>query len=72
MYFALTNLGGEVVEHAFLTGTPATVAGKLEELRDLGVRNMLLNPNVGQIPAAQVEKSLRLFGEKVLPKFKDS
>ena len=61
----------EIVEHAFLAGTPATVAGKLEELRDTGVRNMLLNPNVGQIPAAQVEKSLRLFGEKVMPKFRD-
>ena len=59
------------MEHAFLVGTPATVAGKLEELRDTGVRNMLLNPNVGQIPAKQVERSLRLFGEKVLPKFKD-
>ena len=63
---------GEVVEHAFLAGTPATVAGKIEELRDIGVRNMLLNPNVGQIPAQQVEKSLRLFGEKVLPKFRDN
>ncbi|MEE8466737.1 MAG: LLM class flavin-dependent oxidoreductase, partial [Dehalococcoidia bacterium] len=62
----------EIVEHAFLAGTPATVAGKLEELRDTGVRNMLLNPNVGQIPAKQVEKSLRLFGEKVMPKFRDN
>jgi len=63
---------GEVVEHAFLAGTPGTVAGKLEELRDLGVRNILLNANVGQIPGQQVEKSLRLFGEKVLPKFRDN
>ncbi|NQW22881.1 MAG: LLM class flavin-dependent oxidoreductase [SAR202 cluster bacterium] len=62
----------EMVEHAFLAGTPETVAGKMEELRDTGVRNVLLNPNVGQIPAQQVEKSLRLFGEKVLPKFKDN
>ena len=61
----------EIVAHAFLAGTPATVAGKLEELRDIGVRNMLLNPNVGQIPAKQVEKSLRLFGEKVMPRFRD-
>ena len=61
----------EMVEHAFLAGTPATVAGKMEELRDLGVRNVLLNPNVGQIPSKQVEKSLRMFGEQVLPRFKD-
>ena len=62
----------EIVDHAFLAGTPATVAGKIEELRDIGVRNVLLNPNVGQIPANQVEKSLRLFGEKVLPRFRDN
>jgi len=61
----------EKVEHAFLTGTPATVAGKLEELRDIGVRNVLLNPNVGQIDPGKVEKSLRLFGETVMPSFKD-
>ncbi len=63
---------GEVVEHAFLAGTPATVAGKIEELRDTGVRNLLLNPNVGQMPAQQVERSLRLFGEKVIPSFRDN
>jgi alkanesulfonate monooxygenase SsuD/methylene tetrahydromethanopterin reductase-like flavin-dependent oxidoreductase (luciferase family) len=62
----------EQVEHAFLAGTSATVAGKMEELRDLGVRNVLLNPNVGQIQPDKVEKSLRLFGEKVIPKFKDT
>ena len=62
----------EQVEHAFLAGTPDTVAGKLEELRDIGVRNVLLNPNVGQIAPDKVEKSLRLFGEKVMPGFKES
>lgn len=61
----------EVVEHAFLAGTPTTVSGKLEELRDIGVRNVLLNPNVGQIDSQKVAKSLRMFGETVIPKFRD-
>jgi alkanesulfonate monooxygenase SsuD/methylene tetrahydromethanopterin reductase-like flavin-dependent oxidoreductase (luciferase family) len=61
----------EIVEHAFLAGTPATVAGKLEELRDIGVRNVLLNPNVGEIDPQKVGKSLRMFGETVIPKFRD-
>ena len=61
----------EVVEHAFLAGTPNTVAGKLEELRDIGVRNVLLNPNVGEIAPEKVEKSLKMFGESVMPKLKD-
>ena len=60
----------DLVEHAYLAGTPETVAGGIEELRDAGVRNLLLNVNVGQIPEAQVERSMRLFGEKVLPRFR--
>ncbi len=62
----------EIVEHAFLAGTPATVAGKLEELRDIGVRNILLNPNVGEIQPDKVEKSLKIFGETVIPQFKNN
>ena len=57
----------ELVEHAFLAGTPETVVKGIEELKTTGVRNLLLNPNVGQIPRDQVEKSMRLFGDKVLP-----
>jgi hypothetical protein len=30
---------------------------------------LLLNVNVGQMPAEQVERSMQLFGEKVLPLF---
>ena len=62
----------EKVEHAFLAGTADTVAGKLEELRDIGVRNVLLNPNVGQIEPDKVERSLRMFGAKVMPRFKEN
>ncbi len=61
---------GEVVEIAFLAGTPGTVAQQVAALRDAGVRNLMLNFNVGQIPPAQVERSMRAFGEKVLPKFR--
>ena len=57
----------ELVDHAFLAGTPETVANGIEELKAIGLRNLLLNPNVGQIPPEQVERSMRLFGEKVLP-----
>jgi alkanesulfonate monooxygenase SsuD/methylene tetrahydromethanopterin reductase-like flavin-dependent oxidoreductase (luciferase family) len=61
---------GEVVETAFLAGTPRRVAEQIAELRDAGVRNLLLNMNVGQIPPKQVERSMRTFGEKVLPAFR--
>ena len=61
---------GEVVEHAFLAGTPKRVAEQIAQLRDVGVRNLLLNVNVGQMPQEQVESSMRLFGERVLPLFR--
>ena len=59
----------EMVEHAFLAGTPKRVAEQVEALREVGVRNVLLNANVGQMPPEQVERSMKLFGEKVLPLF---
>jgi alkanesulfonate monooxygenase SsuD/methylene tetrahydromethanopterin reductase-like flavin-dependent oxidoreductase (luciferase family) len=57
----------ETVEHAFLAGTPKRVAEQIAALRDAGVRNLLLNVNVGQMLPEQVERSMKLFGEKVLP-----
>jgi alkanesulfonate monooxygenase SsuD/methylene tetrahydromethanopterin reductase-like flavin-dependent oxidoreductase (luciferase family) len=60
----------EMVEHAFLAGTPKRVAEQIAALRDAGLRNLMLNVNVGQMPQEQVERSMRLFGEKVLPLFR--
>lgn len=59
----------EDVETAFLAGTPRRVAEQVAELKDAGVRNLLINMNVGQMPREQVERSMRAFGEKVLPAF---
>ena len=53
----------------FPAGSPARVTAQIAALRDLGVRNLLTNFNVGQMPQEQVERSMRLFGEKVLPRF---
>jgi alkanesulfonate monooxygenase SsuD/methylene tetrahydromethanopterin reductase-like flavin-dependent oxidoreductase (luciferase family) len=60
----------EMVEHAFLAGTPKRVAEQIAALRDAGVRNLLLNVNVGQMLPEQVERSMKLFGEKVLPVYR--
>ena len=62
-----TPTAAEVVEHAFLAGSPQRVAEQIAELREAGVRNLLLNVNVGQIEPEKVERSMRLFGDKVLP-----
>ncbi len=60
---------GDQYEHAFLAGSPKRVSEQIAELRDAGVRNLMLNVNVGEMPQDKVEASMKLFGEKVLPKF---
>ena len=52
-------------------GTPAQVAERIASLRDLGVRNLMMKLNVGEMDSEAVRASIRLFGEKVMPKFSD-
>ena len=56
-------------EYAYLAGQPKRLAEQIAELRDLGVRNLLLKVNTGDMPMEQVERSMRLFGDKVMPLF---
>ncbi len=53
-----------------LIGSPAAVARKLARLHALGVRHVMLTHNFGNMPAAQVEESMRLFATEVIPLFK--
>mgnify|MGYP001209729149 CR=1 FL=1 len=61
---------GDDFEQTFIVGTPQRVSNQIAELRDLGVRNLMMNFNVGEMLAEDVERSMRLFGEEVLPLFK--
>ena len=63
---------GEVVEQAFLAGSTTRVAEQVAELNDIGARNLMLNANVGQIEPQHVERTLKLFGEQVAPRFRGS
>ena len=57
-------------EYATLAGTPKRVAEQVAELRDRGIRNLLLlHLASGYAPREQAERSMRLFGEKVMPLF---
>ena len=58
----------QVLDTAFLLGRPKRVVEQIAEMREAGVRNIMLNVNMGNIPQEQVERSMRLFGEQVLPK----
>ena len=60
---------GESFDHSFIIGTPSQVAEQVAEMRDVGVRNLMLKLNTGEMDTHQVQKSMRLFGEHVMPKF---
>ncbi len=62
---------GEDFEQACIAGTPDQVAERIAELRDLGVRNLMMKLNVGEMDTSAVRQSIRLLGERVMPKFAD-
>ena len=53
-----------------LHGSPESVAEQVADLRDAGVRNLMFKFNAGQMDQADVERSIRLFGQKVMPRFR--
>jgi len=61
---------GESFEHSFIVGTPSQVADQIAEMRDIGVRNLMLKLNTGEMDTKGVQNSMRLLGEKVLPSFR--
>jgi alkanesulfonate monooxygenase SsuD/methylene tetrahydromethanopterin reductase-like flavin-dependent oxidoreductase (luciferase family) len=54
---------------SFVVGTPEQVAEQISMLRDIGVPNLMLTFNLGNIPRATVERSMRLFANEVAPEF---
>ena len=60
---------GESFDHSFIFGTPSQVAEQVAEMQNFGVRNLMLKLNTGEMDTQQVQKSMRLFGEKVMPHF---
>jgi alkanesulfonate monooxygenase SsuD/methylene tetrahydromethanopterin reductase-like flavin-dependent oxidoreductase (luciferase family) len=63
----------QVMGGGALVGTPDTVAAGIRRVADLGLNHMLLR-FMGEWTGTTrpiVEKSMRLFGQEVLPRFKD-
>ena len=60
---------GESLEHSFIMGTPSQVAEQVAAMRDIGVRNLMLKLNVGEMDTHRVQKSMRMLGEQVMPHF---
>ena len=60
---------GEDFEKACIVGTPNQVAEQIAQLRDMGVRNLMMKLNIGEMDTNAVRKSIELFGTQVMPKF---
>ena len=54
---------------SFIVGTPTQVAEQIEEIQTLGVRNLMLKMNVGEMDIVHVQRSIKMFGEKIIPVF---
>ena len=62
---------GEEIEESFIVGTPEQAAEKIAAIRDTGIRNVMFKFNTSEMDAAHVQKSMRLFGKKVMPRFSE-
>ena len=59
-----------LVAETLAFGSPDTVAEKIDELRRLGVGEVLCWMNFGGLPQAQVRRSMELFAREVIPRFR--
>lgn len=60
----------EDIGKAFIMGTPRQVADEIAEMRDAGVRNLMLKFNTGEMDTRRVQASMRLFADRVMPLFR--
>ncbi len=67
----LTKITWErLVAETVAFGSPDTVAEKLDELRRLGVGEVLCWMNFGGLPQDSVRRSMELFAREVMPRFR--
>jgi alkanesulfonate monooxygenase SsuD/methylene tetrahydromethanopterin reductase-like flavin-dependent oxidoreductase (luciferase family) len=60
----------DLLETALVIGSPETVAGKVSELREAGVGELVCWMNFGGLPIDKVRRSMRLFAQEVIPHFR--
>jgi len=60
----------QLVAETVAFGAPDTVAEKIDELRRLGVGEVLCWMNFGGLPQERVRRSMELFAREVMPGFR--
>ena len=59
-----------LLKETVLFGSPERIIDKVREMEEAGVGELLCWMNFGGLPQDRVERSMRLFAEKVMPHFK--
>jgi alkanesulfonate monooxygenase SsuD/methylene tetrahydromethanopterin reductase-like flavin-dependent oxidoreductase (luciferase family) len=59
-----------LVENALIIGSPDTVAAKIAQLEQHSVGEVVCWMNFGGIPPDKVRRSMRLFAQEVIPRFR--
>ena len=59
-----------LLDSALLIGSPQTIAIKVSELEQAGVGELACWMNFGGLPTDKVRRSMRLFAEEVMPRFR--
>ena len=59
-----------LVEETVIFGSPERVTDRIREMEAAGVGEVLCWMNFGGLPPDRVERSMRLFAEKVMPQFR--
>ena len=60
----------QLIEETVLFGSPERIVDRVREMQEAGVGELLCWMNFGGLPQDRVERSMRLFAEKVMPHFR--
>jgi alkanesulfonate monooxygenase SsuD/methylene tetrahydromethanopterin reductase-like flavin-dependent oxidoreductase (luciferase family) len=62
----------DLLQSALVIGSPETVAGKIADLERIGAGEVVCWMNFGGLEPEKVRRSMRLFAEEVMPRFRHS
>jgi len=65
-----TQTWDDLLQSALVIGSPETVAGKVADLERVGVGEMVCWMNFGGLAPEKVRRSMRLFADEVMPRFR--
>ena len=63
------STSGDDFNSTFIVGTPKEVSEQISELKEIGVHNLMMKMNTGEMDNKKVMRSIELFAKHVIPNF---